>query len=557
MARSRGNVPAVQGRAYPDLADLERRASEILSAPQVPPTALRELYTQYVDVLREVNRVTLLLYGRAKDDFLERLRDLTALQEILDNPVDSTVRVVQVQQAIEPTPQRTFPLPGDTVDARVEKYSGRIDPKVFKRAQLWIGQYVSGNEIRSIAGYEKPEFYERVRKGNVPTKGARAGKRYLIDDSTILALFGKNIEAVENAKVVHVEESVDDLAAKYEGQISPRALAKIRPLMGQYVSGPTIRAITGYDAHVLWDRAKKGEVPTTGTRGSKKYLINESTVMTLFGKNPRANVVTNEDVRGHESVNEATARYEGQIDSKGLSRINGLIGTYADAGTIRSITGYNHKTLQDIVKRNKIPTQGTTMWSLRIFINEQTIPILFGKNYATVTSAEIPRKPKLEGIWMTQKRIAREFGYSRSDEVYPILRAHPEIERRGETKRGAKTTLYRITPENRGLFDRVDGKSTVATARGKGSSTLEQDDFSPATRSIGTKLKPAPRRVPDPTGETLTYDEFIDYFNEQFGDKGPAIVLEILEKHGDDVQKGDNRFDKKKLDEILAEHQAK
>ena len=68
---------------------------------------------------------------------------------------------------------------------------GGTSPKVPTKVKPLMGQYILGNEIRSIAGYEKPEFYARLEKGKVPTKGARRGKKYLINKSTIPILFGK------------------------------------------------------------------------------------------------------------------------------------------------------------------------------------------------------------------------------------------------------------------------------------------------------------------------------------------------------------------------------
>lgn len=64
-------------------------------------------------------------------------------------------------------------------------------PKVPAKVKSLMGQYVSGAEIRGIAGYEKPEFYARLEKGKVPTKGARRGKKYLINKSTVPILFEK------------------------------------------------------------------------------------------------------------------------------------------------------------------------------------------------------------------------------------------------------------------------------------------------------------------------------------------------------------------------------
>ena len=70
------------------------------------------------------------------------------------------------------------------------------------------------------------------------------------------------------------------------GKTKPRTKsnAKVKSLMGQYVDGPTIRGIAGYDPHELYARVKKGKVPTKGTTRSKRYLVNKTTAPILFEK---------------------------------------------------------------------------------------------------------------------------------------------------------------------------------------------------------------------------------------------------------------------------------
>lgn len=133
-----------------------------------------------------------------------------------------------------------------------------------------------------MAGYGPRTFYNRIKGKQIP----KEGNKYLVDDSTVSALFGIRHGRRTTSQASREEpagKSIDGLAAKYHGQIDSEKLAKVLPLRGRYIDGPTICKIAGYGRQGLYGRVEKG-VPSEGRKSGKKYLINDQTIPILFGK---------------------------------------------------------------------------------------------------------------------------------------------------------------------------------------------------------------------------------------------------------------------------------
>ena len=123
---------------------------------------------------------------------------------------------------------------------------------------------------------------------------------------------------------------------------------------------------------------------------------------------------------------------------------------------------------------------------------------------------------------MSFNKIGKRLGYSRQ-EVIDLLYLRPEIKKR---KIGRHTSAF-ISEE------------TLATLS-KQTNTPRKD--------IPTTKAPT-----NASGDILSYDQMIQYVAGKTGDDGHAAVVSIISEHEDDVQVGDNRFSRAKLDEFLKE----
>lgn len=203
---------------------------------------------------------------------------------------------------------------------------------------------------------------------------------------------------------------------------------------------------------------------------------------------------------GGKSVERMVAGYEGQIDPKVMASIEKLQGEYVRLDDICKAAGYSHVTFYTRTKGKKLPRQG------RLYlINEETIPVIFGRRQKGPKAIEHERAE--QGSWMGIGEIVKEFGYSDIGEARQILSQH------GLEKKG----------------------------RGRGTQY-----FIPADKPEILKKK-----APDAQDKFLTLPQALEHVAKEYGVMGEARLVQILEMHGADVQKGPDKFSKAKLDELL------
>lgn len=212
------------------------------------------------------------------------------------------------------------------------------------------------------------------------------------------------------------------------------------------------------------------------------------------------------------------------LDKTIAERIAPLIGTYVTAKQVSAIAGYSTATFYNKTKNIKAKKDGKSGYLL----DETAIQAFFGRT--ALEPREITPASEQAERWMSVSQIADEYGYATVAPIYARLKQHPDVFPKNDERRG----LYLVTPQNSKLL-------------------VKQKPRKGGRKSIeSTPSDDANTGNPPADSDIVDWDKMVSIARQQFGKDVHERLSSLLQNHGKELQVGQNRFSRKRLEDLLA-----